>query len=669
MFTELLISLLVIMSILIVLFIFYSYKHNDVFSKNTFLFFVPMFIIMFVLYLVGTFYKQGELFLYSYFECIGAALKSFVLEIKTEYVLKFLKESPLFSVTFYLAFCISGLTTIGSIISLFKRTIVNAFRVIKRLFNGCDIVLGVGNNSSLYLRNNKNCIVWLDEKTSKEESSILFSSCIPYIKMPFSIKSFRLLAFRKNKTYHLIKFNDVSKKASYEYINMMSKINFYKNTEFFLHIEADREQFDIIQEEYIRKLIFSNNVHVSCFSKHEILARAFFTKYPLSKFIPNSFYNANHTIQEEKNINVFLLGLGKVNKELLNMMIIDNQFVGIKNNKLINKNVNYYCYENKKEQLYCKETLRYNAEYFASLKQQTKISKPCELFTFNIDVKSQECLSNIQKKLNNDSINFIFVSIGNDYENADWANFISNLFSDDNIVVFCRVNNENVISSKNSKIIYYGDNNRVMTHDVIINDSLNYFSKNVNSIYNKLKTSSSLDNYYDIDVIEKYSNIYNALSVKFKLNLIGLDFVKAEESASISKETFMDIYVISKPISYSNYNDYFALETRNVLAFSEHLRWVAYYYSNDFKTMKEEEIKYNETKKTYEFKDLINRKHACLVNYYDLDDLYKNIVNKGKEEHHNFSVSDIESYKYDYMVMDTIYDKMINHGYSIIRLK
>ena len=101
------------------------------------------------------------------------------------------------------------------------------------------------------------------------------------------------------------------------------------------------------------------------------------------------------------------------------------------------------------------------------------------------------------------------------------------------------------------------------------------------------------DKWAALPYIEQASNLYHALNLPFKLNLLGFDMKKrsSDKEAGITEEEFNAYYENSGKITdYSDYSFFFKTESSNVLAYIEHSRWNALYILYDYKQMKKDDM-------------------------------------------------------------------------------
>ena len=126
-----------------------------------------------------------------------------------------------------------------------------------------------------------------------------------------------------------------------------------------------------------------------------------------------------------------------------------------------------------------------------------------------------------------------------------------------------------------------------------------------------------------------------------------------------------------------DYPFFFGKSTANVLAFIEHSRWNAYYLLSGYRPLPFNEFiwtRNDKGKDVLQHKNTDNLRHACLTTYEGLDALiqykYKTLQEAsaaGEKEVGTVTLHALSSiYRYDYMVIDGMYDALTNLGYSIL---
>jgi len=661
-----------------------SRKQKVIISKNTIFLFVPIFIFLLCLYIIGVISQANPIRIIVFIEAIVSAIKSFAFEINTKYIEELLKNNIWYAISFYIAYLLAVITVTASAAGLIKDYILNIFRVRKVKNKEADILIGYNEDTIQYAKHNRDkCILWIEEELDNSERAIIYQEKIPFIKANLTIDNM-IRKLNKHIRYNFINFK-VTESKYQELIDLFVNVNkvFDKAV---LHLEVEYKDMDIVRRQYLAHRKNNNlNLYIKTFSRYELIARKFAMEYTLPKYINDSWYYPNRSIKEEKEINIFLLGFGKVNTSIFTTFCQNNQLTTMKDGKLIAKPVNYYIVDKDISQLDDKriEYILKNYQDFESNLPPLEIV--CNFNKIEGDLYSESVISKIRNvvKANNESLNLFIVSFGDDLDNIELASWLNTEFGYDNnftnkLVVFCRVKNSIILDKD---IFTFGNENEIVSHSYIVDEELQQLAKDINYNYEitKKDVKTSKDELWsDLSQIKLFSNFYSAMNIRFKLNLLGLDITKSTDIDSISKDEFLKIYG-KKPDGY-DYNNYFDTTTRNVIAYSEKLRWNAFYIFNGYKPML---IEKEENGKSINIIEVIDKKnyvrsndrtktHACLTSYRGLHLLHEKVLSKMKELKINATIKDVELYAYDYMVFDNpddnLFDRLIDSGYKIFRM-
>ncbi len=672
---------LIIEVLMIFIFLFGFYKKKMELSKKNNCFFIPVAILIFSVYCVNlSFMKNGASY-YDYIYLMGRTLKFLVFDIDSAKIYEISKAIPLYHVVYTFLFLIVSLTWITTFFSLFGSKIMNGIYVNKLLKNGCDIVIGYSKDSIQYCLNNKNSVLWL-ESSEKKEIEDLKKKKLKYLNCKLNNKT--LNHYIKNKTCHIIYFNISSLNLQKE----LSKYNFTENKkEIYLHFATSVEQMKFIRDVYFELNLEKSQVYLSCFNKHELLAREFVKLYPISKYVPREFYNSNLTIKNGKRINICFIGFGKVNMALFKMMSTIFQFAVQKKDKLEVLPVNYYIFESEEEKLHndCFTKLEFDFEHIFKNCDLPKIEKICNVEYKQVYAETAELKRKLVDLVNENSYTYFVVSLTNDSENMEYAKSLYYALEElkQNFAIFCRIKDNNIqdLNCISNNVIYFGEDQNFLNHDRIVNDNLMKIAGLVNSSYRSLSSADFHRAWQKEPIVEQYSNIFGALIVYHKMGMMNLEIVNQEDSRrKISKEEYEKYYgsvdFNRNNELYNQYDFYFKTTVKNVLAFVEHSRWNASYFYFDFKPMNYKDFYYNEEKKRFEHKDIIKKKHACLTTYYALDELIKEkykMIKVYKKESSEIDYTDpdfisiAQIYRYDYMVLDNLFTVLDELSLKLVR--
>ncbi|MGM9857766.1 MAG: hypothetical protein ACI311_00710 [Bacilli bacterium] len=618
-------------------------------------------------------------------EIIMNTIKLFAFDLKMSSIYSFTLSYPLYTINYFLAAFTSIVATITTTIYIFRNKILNYFRVKKCLKKEyCDIIITDSSSARKYAKSNSNVVIWVDLNYSKDIVKGLQEEGFKVIRKPFSIKTLKSKFFNNKTKYNFIYFNEKDDESFVPYVNLFT--NFLKETRSFnfkLSIEVSCEKASVIKEEVIDKVDFKSNI--SLFNRYELEARTLIDKYPFTKYLPEGFINKDTTINNSKNIHVYMLGFGTTNQELLKQILLTNQFATVINDEYHSFLIDYFIYDKDEFTKNISQIgrLQHN-EYISNKHKNRYFELPDKVANFNFmntDIKDVEVFKKILNSVENkNTYTFIFVSFGDSYTNINLTEKLLVKFNQQkNFHIFTKVNNIDVgcnhINNTN-----YGEIDSVLTHDIIINDDLTRFAKAMYAGYSKLKENIPLrdlqlqinERWVAQDMLSINSNIYASLSLRTKLNLLGLDYCAkdANDLPAISKTDYFKKYLKFKTKVNESMGQYKEINLKNSLIAQEHIRWNTFHLINDYMPLEKKDVKIIPDEKELKFytKDLTNKRHVCLTTYNGLYNLSKylcDLANAYDKKKHN--IEEFDYYKYDLSMLINAFDMLEVLGYKIIK--
>lgn len=702
-----------------------SIKEREVvISKSNLLFLAPVFLTIYTLYVIAWLYNDGSRDFFSFFSLIAVSLEALGFAPDKSILLPICEQYPIYYADFVLAFIASGASVILSIASFFGARIRNFCS--RRIFisKGCDIVIGDSADSVIYANDNKFSIMVAPNICRSRYNDIIKSGITV---VTCSIEELAKI-LKQGRSYNLIAFRD-SNLTYTAIIDDFIKIRAGRNIK--LYIEADFSQVKIIKDRLISNVVGDMEKssacsvdkvdkakkivqgYISCFSRHELIARQFVWQYPISKYIPRNFYNPNFTIKNDKNINVVFVGFGKMNYQLFRICAMQFQFAAQKGEKLCSKPVHYFIYDNHREML--------NNETFSMLgyefdKNFAACDFPaperiCDIAEVEqLDINSVEAKMKFCEIVTPDSFTYFIVSLKSDLEDASYAQTLKRVLPQEgNWRIFVRAKSSEERLNDNG-IITFGDEREIFLHETIVNDKLSEVALRMNMFYDAID-SGRIDGvedkslheierdikaiYDDAEfrkrticrnesrpIVEQMSNLYRAVNLPFKLAVMGfgLEERDGEEDCGVSQSEYRKVYVKSVANSESKEDiAFFETQSANVLAFMEHARWNALYILNDYKQegKKDMVLAFNDKgEPIVEHKDISRKLHACITTYYGIKQVieYKFSLMYPDLNVSNISLKDrrlsklYNLYAYDYNDLDRLYGVVLSIGYKIVRL-
>lgn len=295
-------------------------------------------------------------------------------------------------------------------------------------------------------------------------------------------------------------------------------------------------------------------------NKYRRIALDFIDRYPISKFLGDAIDGQTALVKENANINVALIGFGKTNQQIFLASVANNQFMTVdKDGKPVLKKVNYRIFD----KMYPDNIKNLNHTYYrfknememADRTQYLPIPpKPAndKYFSFEINCPSFYFILRDFLKTK-DSLNYVVIGFGTDLENIDMAQKLLEKAQEwkiSNYKIFVKVRSGKSQADifKNNNCFIIGNENDV-AYDIgeITNGKLEAMAKERDLVYRKEKAvkenggkplndaqnkdvemKAKYDWYIDLSQIERDSNVYGVLSIRSKLNMLGMDYCARE---------------------------------------------------------------------------------------------------------------------------------------------
>ncbi len=665
-----------------------SIHFRKIFSKKALWYFLPVFAIVYAVYMTGYIYSDEIWSVSVVFKLIATSLSAFVFGIDLDYISDLAVANSVYNAAAVVAFVLAGVTLVISAIALFGRKMINAHHVRKAIKNGKEFVIGFDDAAREYAKINKAIVI---AKLKDDEFDYCYAINIPVINRNFDSDNVAHLSkyFKrhlKNGENHFIVF----KSFKMGYLTLID--NFFEATKTFnvadngdarkaratftLHLEAPFDEIDVINRKIIDKRT-SFTHRVKCFNKYELGAEKFVADYPISKYLPRDFYGEYDTIKPDKKINVVMLGFGKVNYELMKLLVIDNQFVGIEGDKFVNHQVDYYIYDTEEMNIMNDIRVRLVNDYNnMRCPSASKPERPCNLVEFDCEnVKSPQFIDRLRELIcRDDSFTYVIVSLDSDFGNVSYAEQLKDMFGTENAKYFARVkDNGTYEAADDDDVVCFGMTRDILKRDMIVNDELIRFMYDIHSSYIG-SSSNSITKFNKLPTVKRYSNCYKALSIHFKVGLMDYAFIrKGDKTDAVEAAQYEDAdedkfyAALNEDVDESlGYDKYFKLNRSNMLAFSEHSRWIAQYILMGYHQMDFSKIGIDEKG------DIINqnndtREHACITDFYGLNDYHKYALEYyHKNGYKDKPMSEVETYRYDSMDYKESIDGLKKEGYSFV---
>ncbi len=665
-------------------------------SEATVIYCGLLFLIIFAIYSTGYAYKNNEYSWTACVECLHASIKSFGFEMKTDIVKDLMAVDKVYSISVVLSIFFSGVTLVIGIIELATAAILNKIcSLFKMVGLEREIVLGYTPEAVNYCKNNKKAILWIDSnisKITKDERKKLFRSGVLYIYKPFTTKQLRLVTLFVFKTIFVVCFQE-NNEHLHSIFDTLEGFKATKKTYKF-HVQTSSEHMDFVNIQLTNRCKGKGKIMAMTFEYHELISRNFALEHNLAYYLPRDFYNERKveingevksfsagTIKSNKNINVVIIGYGKTGKAVLKSILLNNHFVEAYGD--------FYCCKKINIDIYDLDEKSFDDPVVSHVRNYNEL---CEKDFFNFDEQLEpfEMTANITPHVYNvktdangtfysslknteDTFTFYIVSLADTTDNLLVAERILRVVNAKSSTVFYNVDYASEqLKIKNDNCIPFGFKSEIFSHENIAVENLIEFAQIRNEVYGD-KALTNIG-FYELPIIEKMSNIYDAINHRFKLNLLGLDYTLDSNAIGITKEEYLKYYEGEIP---SDYNDYFTLNLRNALIYQEHLRWAMIYFLQDFKGMKLKDFEVikkvsvvdgkEESTMKIVHKNVSLRKHACLTSFKGLDFLHRYELDLFVKAGFNKTINDVETFKYD-IKLEKAYDILTKLGYKVVKL-
>ncbi len=689
-----------------------------------------IYFIIIPLYWMGAVYG-GEDVLEAFFFSIKRSLEMVVLKFDTGSIIELCNASRLYYITVYITYFI---IVLNSILFIYSFVLQNVWGLKNEILFGLsrkERIYLIGNNDEnikIYHSDKKSlkCIVDSVGKADREKlyyKDVCFRNTENVEKVADNIINSALVKNRKikviintgneNKNLNVAKIfcekigNAVESGCDKKAENTSAQTdNNALFTNLKVYVFCD-EKYNSIYEQYIKNgrgiLIYVN--------KYQKIAVDFVDKYPLTKFMTEEQIDYdNACIKPDVDINTFLIGFGKTNRQVYLTSVANNQFVQQKGEDVVLKKVNYYIIDkidaqnnkNLNHNIYRfkQEVSSANRDEYLPLPEYPSNEIFCENEKVFIDVNDDAFYKKIREvsEKNKKSFNYFIIAFGDDLENLDLAKKMIEKRREwgiNNFYIFVREREKHdLVFSEEDKCFSFANESEVVYNaDKIFNDSLytmalnrhvsyaveSAIKNNKNLCVEQVGKEAKIKWYKDLEQYKRESNLYCCLSLRSRLNLIGLDYAAAAAGQeSVTEEEFREIYEKDNPVKNSTFSeilkksiiDYDLSEVKNTkrynLAELEHLRWNSFMITKGFvpATINEILSDKNQKGKFTNGRSEETRKHGNLTNFEGLKKFRKLIADRD-----NKNEADTDVIQYDYQIMDDAYWLLKENGYIMCKKK
>lgn len=480
-----------------------------------------------------------------------------------------------------------------------------------------------------------------------------------------------------------------------------ARSDIFRRLSIFLFCDTDAEFSDLVQKACGCLRVFR---------PFRAVAENFTAEYPLARLLDARHVDySTSLLRERTDLRVFFVGFDEVACAIYQNSVANDRFFADSPTGAVVRAVSYHIYDPKAEekmQALTEGCLRYRIHRPAlATKDCLPLpALPSEDAFFNVDLTSSALRELLLQNIlhGEQDACFAVVSVGSDAENiaaarrlVSWKNTLGAPLT---VFVRLRAEYENAADLAEAGCILFGhEENTVYRLDTVKGGTLTQMAMMRNEIYSfeyavthmrvaptatnfaENRRRSERDWYLSTAEINRLSSRYGCLSIRSKLNLMGLDCIPAEECKddALSEEEYLAIYAAGDPLAVRGeingkkilrYTLDFPPSRRRFFAEQEHDRWNAFMFVNGYIPATCDEIlnatadKNGKTVHT-NGKDTAQRKHGNLTTFEGLVEYRRMIAARD-----GVSEESTDVIKYDYQLMDDAYWLLTKNGYRIVRL-
>lgn len=717
-----------------------SFRHG----KGTIVYFIP-----FCLFFVGYIYNQNHV-LNSFIYALKDSVELVVLKLNLNTFSALMSENTCYKVAIYSCFLLVCLNSSLFIFALIHQKLWYFYRMLKYQKRSTDKIIIFGNNAqnhSVYRSDNKNEKIIVG-KISNQEAQVLYTKNILYkneeCSQNFITEIITNCIQKKYSTFIVINTNDDNLNLSIcnDFIKSMNIMD--EKNRVLCYSKLRIFTFGDPKLEKIYEDVVENGCGcISFVNKYKKVAIDLVAKHPFSQYLgENELDYKTACLKKDVEINTLLIGFGKTNQQFFLTSVANNQFMTQEDitSTVISKPVNYYLFDhhftlNSKKLNHSYH--RYKNEFESVINDATKKNdylplpnEPANIYAYKLDIYDIQFYKQIKEIVENPNhVNFVVVAYSTDLENIDMAKKIACKFKEwgiNNFRIFVKIRDEyniNQISIADNCVIFGNENKVVYNMNSIASDHLEKMAQMRNFVYDleysikekikeleqkqektgaekanslylsqteidKIKKESYKNWYLKKLEYDRESSVYCILSIRSKLNLIGLDCCLKEENdkKALTEAEYLNIYaqgdlpkyykecnadgkpIVKYPLCFKN-------SLRLKLAMHEHLRWNAFMISKGFIPASKKQIleEKNASNKHTNGKNISLRRHGNLTTLEGLKEYRNMITDREMNLPQNKEISAYQLLrgndviKYDYQIMDDAHWFLTRNGYKIIR--
>lgn len=447
-------------------------------------------------------------------------------------------------------------------------------------------------------------------------------------------------------------------------------------------------------------------------NKYRMIAVRFIDKYPVSAFMDERHIDySTSLLKKDTEINICLIGFGNANRQIFLTSVANNQFLTEGKHGPVVKKIKYAVFDKNPSE----ENKNLNHTYYR-FKNEFADADPAEYLPLpeqpaveeyhRLDINSPDFYGDVKKCVSaKNGVAFVIISFGSDLENIDLAQKLAEKRREwelDELVIFVKVRQSALCGAlSEEKNCYVIGDESADVYDVneITSDKIFRMAQMRNEVY-ELESKMTADRTFvpDENAVrenraasikgwylekcqwERESSLYCCLSLRSKLNLLGLDYCRADENTLVplSESEYMNRYAADDMPDTQSYNltvegkrviKYtlsFPQSARKNLAYLEHIRWNAFMLSKGIVPADRQHILGEKVlkkgKSVYSNgKNYALRRHGNLTTFEGLEEFAKMTAARD-----GVSEEEKDVIKYDYQIMDDAYWLLTANGFKIV---
>ena len=671
------------------------------------------------LYWVGYVYGGQDL-LSGLFSAISECFSLVVLKYNFKGLTAIMEDSRLFTFTIALCFLMVGLNAVLLTLSLLSQHLFEFFERMKVLWGRGDKLFIFGYSKAsvdLYKSEKNRCRVIVDDLSPKDCEHLYFNK-ISYISTPVSedmIKVLFTMVLRRGRRCVAVIQTDSDEKNMLlcrRFVDRMREVPAEAQAALFEGLKVfvfGDPRYETVYEDIVGD-------GLGCLqycNKYRKIAMDFIDRYPLSRFMGAKQIDFDTSlVRPGVDINVLMIGFGKTNQQIFLTSVANNQFLTQGAGDPVLKPVHYHIFDRAD----AGNNKNFNHSYYRYKNECANLSEgeylplpalPAEEHYYRLDVNDVRFYTQVREavtKGKNDA-NFIVIAFGSDLENIDMAQKLVEKRREwglSDLVIFVKArtwHKEQTLLEDEGCYFIANERDAVYHIDKLLDDDIFSMARMRNAVYDieyDLTTNTSLtvdeatvaaayekahrDWYVKKSQLERESNLYACLSLRTKLNLMGLDYCeKSAAGEGLSAEEYMAIYagddlpqqegkltVAGKPVR--RYTLRFPQSRRRTMAIHEHQRWNSFMISQgmvpaSLRQIKEETVPDGKGGTRFtNGKNYTVRRHGNLTTFEGLIAFRQMVAARDRCEELARDVI-----KYDYQLLDDAHWLLDAAGFKIVR--